>query len=85
MNQQQSRKRKRIKLQCKLCRREFDDDFRLSHNSKYHADYIEKNKHVPYKADGAIRSPFAWVATKSKRDEKIVEVKNQHFILLYPM
>ena len=47
------KKRKRVKLQCGVCKRIFDDDYRAEHNKKYHKNYLDSKRLVPYHNVGA--------------------------------
>ena len=60
------RKRKRIKLRCLVCKDVFDDDYRLKHNRKKHADLLGKNKAIGYETFGALASPFSSVQKNNK-------------------
>ena len=42
-------KAKRHKIECLVCRRTFDSDYRTCHNEKYHRKMIAGNETVPYK------------------------------------
>ena len=53
-----SRKRKRVKLECLVCHRQFDDDYRTTHNKTFHTAMLKKNKVIPYKVANAPRNPF---------------------------
>jgi hypothetical protein len=64
-----SRKRKRHKIKCLLCKRTFDDDYRVEHNKKYHPLYKKENKHVPYEVFGAAKNPFE--AAKRKQSLQV--------------
>ncbi len=79
-----AKKRKRIKLQCLVsdCNAEFDDDYRHSHNKKYHQNLLTANKNIPYQVAGAIKSPWTSIkATKTvtKQDEVWLYFLSKHF------
>ena len=59
-----ARKRKRTKLKCLVhgCNQALDDDYRKSHNIKYHKDLLPKNKSIPYETYGAPKNPFSMAA-----------------------
>lgn len=60
------RKRVRHKVTCGVCNRTFDNDYRNSHNKKYHEDMLRNRKHIKYSVVGAPESPFAAMAKRSK-------------------
>jgi hypothetical protein len=62
-------KRKRVKLKCLVCSREFDSDYRVVHNNKYHPEYRNQNKLVPYEAVGAQKNPFEGAKRKQRFQE----------------
>ena len=59
-----SNARKRNKLKCLVhgCNQTFDDDYRTSHNIKYHKDLLSKKKSIPYETYGAPKNPFSMAA-----------------------
>ena len=73
-NNQEKRKRKRTKLECEVCHRVFDDDYREQNNKKYHMDMISQGKYIGYKLEGAPANPFALVdsARKSKQVVRLI-------------
>ena len=80
------KKRIRGKLRCLLCQKTFDNDYRISHNRKYHLDYMNMKRHVPYETIDALKSPFEIMAKKQRKivDDKSMEEKvsyhNTHLI-----
>ena len=64
-----STSRKRYKIKCSVCNRNFDDDYRLEHNRKYHPLYQNENKHVPYEVLGAAKNLFE--AAKRKQSLQV--------------
>lgn len=61
---QQSKTRKRIKLECLECRAQFDDDYKSKHEQKHHNGKRVRIKHV-----GAPANPFE-AAKSAKRKRK---------------
>jgi hypothetical protein len=49
---------KRRKIECLLCEKTFDSDYRSRHNNKYHSDKVKKHQHIPYEYAGAPANPF---------------------------
>ncbi len=39
-----SHKRKRVKLECLACHRQFDDDYQTTHNKTFHNSMLKKTK-----------------------------------------
>ena len=54
----QPRKRKRVKLECLVCHRQFDDDYRATHNKTFHHAMLKQNKAIPYQNANAQLNPF---------------------------
>lgn len=48
-----SKENKRRKIECLLCHRVFDDDYRLAHNKNYHSEDVKNNKSIAFKTLGA--------------------------------
>ena len=69
MDQRQTKNppRKRRKLQCEVCHEVFNDDYRLTHNRKYHSDMLKQNKLVRYKEANAPENPFVAAASASRK------------------
>ncbi len=65
-----AKKRKRVKVRCLVCKSVFDDDYQTTHNTKFHASLITKNKNLPYESVGAEKNPFAWAEAKKKKSNK---------------
>ena len=53
-----SRKRTRVKLECLVCHSQFDDDYRPTHNKRFHHEMLKKNKAIPYQDVNAQPNPF---------------------------
>ena len=51
-------KRKRVKLECLVCHRQFDDDYRTTHNKTFHHAMLKQNKAIPYQNTNAQLNPF---------------------------
>ena len=49
---------KRRKIECLLCNKTFDSDYRTRHNKKYHVNCLKNHRHIPYKNAGAPANPF---------------------------
>ena len=71
------RKRNRVKLRCLLCRRTFDNDYKVEHNTKYHADYTKKSKLVPYEELGAVKNPFEAASASKKQRLRLQTLENE--------
>lgn len=70
--EKQKRLKKRIKIKCLLCQREFDHDYRIRHNEMYHESHVKGHKHVPYETVNAVKNPFiAAAASTPKPQEKL--------------
>ena len=69
-------KRRRIKVNCLVCSRVYDNDYRIEHNNKYHPEYRKQNKLVPYETVGAPKNPFEAAKRKQERFETNIEVIN---------
>ena len=52
------RKRKRAKLECLVCHRQFDNDYRTIHNKTFHNAMLKENKVIPCEVANAPRNPF---------------------------
>ena len=50
-----------------LSREVFNDDYRLTHNRKYHSDMLKQNKLVRYKEANAPENPFVAAASASRK------------------
>ena len=51
-------KPKRRKVECLLCHRTYDSDYRRHYNEIHHPERAKKHQHVPYKEAGAPENPF---------------------------
>eukprot|EP00794_Sanderia_malayensis_P013142 gene13142-14493_t len=51
-------KPKRRRLECILCQKTYDSDYRRSHNEKHHPERVTKHQHIPFKDVGAPNNPF---------------------------
>ena len=60
----QSKKQKRYKVQCGLCKKTFDSDYRLNHNKKYHSDYVKGKRPILFYTAVAPLNPFTVVSKK---------------------
>ena len=78
-NNQEKRKRKRTKLECEVCRKTFDDDYRQQHNKKYHADMLRQGKYIGYKLEGAPANPFA-LAASARKSKQVIRLFQSMFI-----
>eukprot|EP00794_Sanderia_malayensis_P013076 gene13076-14419_t len=56
---------KRRKIECLLCKRTFDSDYRSRRNKKYHAQKIKKHQHVPYQQLGSRTNSFQIASSSS--------------------
>ena len=50
--------RKRVKLECFVCHRQFDDDYQAMHNKTFHHATLEQSKAIPYQNANAQLNPF---------------------------
>ena len=51
-------KPKRHKIECIVCHKIFDSDYRHKHNDLLHSNMLKSNKSIPYKTFGAPQNPF---------------------------
>ena len=65
-----SRKRKRIKLKCLVsgCNQTFDDDYRASHNKKYHEDLLKRSRSI--EVFGAPKNPFSMFKSIQQKQQE---------------
>ena len=78
-NSQEKQKRKRTKLECEVCHRAFDDDYRQQHNKKYHEDMFSQGKYIGYKLEGAPANPFA-LAASARKSKQVIRLVRFTFI-----
>ena len=75
-----SKKRKRYKVQCGLCKKTFDNDYRSNHNKKY-SDYVKGKRPILFHTAVALLNPFT-VASK-KRAQTSENPATTEVILLF--
>ena len=70
--------KKRAKIRCLLCGREFDDDYRNRHNQTYHPAHIKAFKHIPYESVGAVKNPFEAAAAGTSNSRLSADKVTEH-------
>ena len=65
-----SKKQKRYKVQCGLCKKTFYNDYRPNHNKKYHSDYVKGKRPIPFHIPRAPLSPFTAVSYKRAQNSE---------------
>ena len=51
-------KAKRRKIECLVCKKQFDSDHRRLHNERHHKNLLRSHKHIPFKDASAVKNPF---------------------------
>jgi hypothetical protein len=59
---------KRVKVRCLVCQpyAEFDSDYRIKHNQKFHQHLIDQRKAIPYENADAVLNHFAQVRESTR-------------------
>ena len=65
-------KPKRRRLECILCQKTYDSDYRRSHNEKHHPERVKKHQHIPFKDVGAPNNTFHQVCQVLDSDQPII-------------
>ena len=75
-------KPKRRRLECLVCHRTYDSDYRRHHNNVHHPERAKKHQHIPFKDAGAPENPFQ---VGSNLINTKVTIVAESFISLYSL
>eukprot|EP00112_Aurelia_sp_Birch-Aquarium-sp1_P013512 Seg287.14 transcript_id=Seg287.14/GoldUCD/mRNA.D3Y31 product="Zinc finger MYM-type protein 5" pseudo=true protein_id=Seg287.14/GoldUCD/D3Y31 len=66
-------KPKRRRVECLLCHRTYDSDYRRCHNENHHPERAKKHQHIPFKDAGAPVNPFQAARSSSSSIKAVNE------------